>query len=235
MSFTDIVSSKLFIAVVSGVVGAAAGGSGVYFFLKTKLEKQYEEQIDAEILATKKYYSTLYKEGYSDPVTLAKGITVTEGYISEDEDSADVEDESVVLAPPSNTEKKKRVVETPEEEEYVIDDELDKRRANLPWIIEEEYFIENPDDCSQTSLTYYELDDVLVDENDVPIDDWFKFLGNDNFKFGTGSHDHNVVYIQNDELDAQYEVVRSFKSYAEDVLGFSHYDDNKPRKFRSYH
>lgn len=120
-----------------------------------------------------------------------------------------------------------------EPEEFDVDDELDKKAEGRPYILEYQEFEENENDHSQSTLTYYEEDDVLVDDRDQPITNVQGVIGVENLKFGYGSNDKNVVYICNPRFNADYEVVRSNGSYAEIVLGFiQHSDKRPPRKFR---
>lgn len=64
------------------------------------------------------------------------------------------------------------------------------------------------------TFNYYD-DDVVTDENDVPIDHPERILGEEALSsFGTMSGDPDVVYVRNMEKKAMYEVVRTTKEYA---------------------
>lgn len=120
-----------------------------------------------------------------------------------------------------------------DEDEFDIEFESSNRVADRPYILSHDEFFENEKDYSQNSLTYFEGDDVLTDEQDTPIRDVHGTIGADNLRFGYGSKDKNIVYIRNDRLSADFEVCRSFGTFTEEVLGFiEHADKVRPRKFR---
>lgn len=107
------------------------------------------------------------------------------------------------------------------------------RRAGLPYIISVDEFMEN-DDFEKISITYYEGDDVLADERDMPIDDVDQTVGNDNLnRFGWESKDKNVVYVRNDRMQAFFEIAKDTRAYTEVVAGIAQHSSviNNP-KFR---
>jgi len=64
------------------------------------------------------------------------------------------------------------------------------------------------------SLTYYEESRVLMDENDEPIDDIFYTIGCDALKnFGYENDDPDVVYVRNNKMGTDFEIVRSYERY----------------------
>ena len=59
------------------------------------------------------------------------------------------------------------------------------------------------------------------------IDDINGTVGQDNMKrFGHGCDDPNVVFIRNEKLATDFEVLRHNGSYAEEVLGLVETDDH---------
>ena len=202
---------------------------------------------------------------YSDPATLAakyedpakevvEQIVETEGYKSYDKVESNVEvpkNESVLTVTAEMKETNPAEVVSEVKEEVVrnifdsdhpdtywnTEEELAKRaeHPNLPFIITLDEFNENEDDFEQVTLTYYEGDEVLVDERDQVVSDELNTVGPDALiRFGHGSKDKNVVYVQNNRLTLQIEVLKSEGKYAEEVLGFRHEDRPALRKFRSY-
>lgn len=70
------------------------------------------------------------------------------------------------------------------------------------------------------SLWFYEKDDTVADEEDKIVDDPCALIGFEALlSFGQGSEDSDVVYVRNNKLGVDYEVVRLDKSYQEVVLG----------------
>lgn len=109
-----------------------------------------------------------------------------------------------------------------------------KRNPLFPYIISHEEFLECEYDYEQVQLTYFEGDDVLMGSDDRPIDDTASVVGDENLnRFGYGSNDRNIVYIRNENITLDMEVLRSEGKYHEEVLGFmEHSEGPRIRKFR---
>ena len=95
--------------------------------------------------------------------------------------------------------------------------------------------MENDKEFNQVTLTYFEGDEVLSDERDQTVDDVDGLAGEDNLqRFGHGSGDPNVLYIRNEHISLDMEILRSKGKYTHEVLGFiEHSDQPKIRRFRS--
>lgn len=88
-----------------------------------------------------------------------------------------------------------------------------------PYIMHVDEFMED-DSYEKISITYYEGDDVLVDERDMPIDDEEMTVGRDNLeRFGWESKDKNIVYVRNDKMEVFFEIARSEQAYTDVVAG----------------
>jgi hypothetical protein len=108
--------------------------------------------------------------------------------------------------------------------------EIASRTSEAPYIIhKDEFFATEAEGYSQCTLTYYKGDDVLLDDHDVPLYDAKKIVG-ENLIFGKGSEDPSIVYIRNDRLEAEYEVILDTGYYMVEVLGeeLEHSFDRKP-------
>jgi hypothetical protein len=98
------------------------------------------------------------------------------------------------------------------------DQEVASRTPHRAYVIHKEEFREGEYDSE--TLTYYIQDDVLTDERDQRMTDIDSVVALENLeKFGHGSEDANVVYIRNDKLQMDYEILRSGGSYTSEVLG----------------
>lgn len=121
---------------------------------------------------------------------------------------------------------------------FDYEEELTRREADpeKPYVITKEEFDANETDFEQTSLTFYDGDQVLTDEKDGPIDDDDSLVGAENLlRFGAGSQDKSIVYVRNERLGLDIEIVQSNGTFTEEVLGFIKHSDDRPRirKFRN--
>lgn len=236
--------------------GALIGGLVVSKRLKTKYAKIAEEEIDE----MREHFRArlVAKEEKPDLSAEAKGITEREGYakpntpvIEEDQDEVVAEEtieeadvvveESPSQEAPEDGKTKIRLADDPtafdRDDDIDPDDgwnyktELESRTAERPYVIhiDERHEL----DHTETTLVYYEGDDVLSAEDDSVIADKDKVVGIDNLnKFGHGSGDKNVVYVRNDKMGIEVEVVRNNSNYAEVVHGFVQHSDDSHRMKR---
>lgn len=104
---------------------------------------------------------------------------------------------------------------------FDYNEEIKNRSEDHPFVISFDEYDENEEGHSQTNLTYFDGDDILIDEKEEPIEDVENTVGTENLqKFGHGSKDSKIVYIRNERLDLDFEVVLSHGKYVEEVLGF---------------
>lgn len=72
----------------------------------------------------------------------------------------------------------------------------------------------------KVGITYYMGDGILADDKDVPIRDSAAIVGTD-FLAGFGSADDpDIVYVRNNRVRIDFEIVRSLDGYAEHVLNY---------------
>jgi hypothetical protein len=119
-----------------------------------------------------------------------------------------------------------------EEEAYISEDEAPPA---APYVISWDEFASAVLEYDQDTLTYFEKDDILVDGRDDAVNDVDGTVGLANLeRFGDQSKDNNIVYVRNDKLGLDFEIVRSKGSYAKEVLGFIEHSEprGRPRKFR---
>lgn len=89
-----------------------------------------------------------------------------------------------------------------------------------PHVITFEQFNEECDNYDKITLTYYADGDTLTDEDESIIDNVLELVGYEALlSFGEGSNDPDIVYVRNDSLRIDYEIVRSEGSYKTIVLG----------------
>ena len=162
--------------------------------------------------------------------------------------------DNVVEAPPATTERVLEVVHVPEEtEEAVVEPvhifaqkdpywnferELTTRTPTAPYVIHADEYITNESGFRQATVTYYQGDDIMTDQLDTPIYNYNQVFGE--LKFGHGSKDPNAVFIRNESMRQEWEVLLHTGHYAIEVQGL-HADavqdgellhHQTPRKFR---
>ena len=123
---------------------------------------------------------------------------------------------------------------------FDLEEEKKHRSSKKPYVITHDEYFQAELEYENISLTYYEEDDTLVNENDTPISDVDVHIGDESIvRFGHGSKDPNIVYVRNDRLQTDFEVVRSTGSYLVEVLGLTKeepnslkHSDNRRREFR---
>lgn len=226
----------------------AAGSAGTYFVLhkklSTKFQAEYDARLEKELKDTKRFYEKVHKTGgFADPEKLVEELGLETPKVSEpvEEDPKMTEALDALRKYTSDPSAAETTVELhnifresvrvdPTEED---DEEPDD--PTVPYIISKDTYLEGEKDYEQSSYVYYMEDGVLTDEFDKVIEDEDKIVGEGNLhRFGYKSEDNNVVYIRNDRMEMDFEIMRSRGSYAKEVLGFTHAETSgRPRKFRS--
>lgn len=202
--------------------GAVVGGVVAYFVTDRSLRAKYEDIIDSEIAEMREHYreaeqnlleiqERISKQPKPDiqkmaadlkEVARSEIIAEREGYV-EGEAEGETEDHNVFEELPG----------------WNYDREVAGRTADKPFIMHFDEYQQS--ECSrQITITYFEGDDVLIDETDEVISKKDEVVGMDNLaKFGFGSGDPNVVYVRNPKLDIEYEILRDKGHYAKEILG----------------
>jgi hypothetical protein len=108
--------------------------------------------------------------------------------------------------------------------------EMANRTPFKPHVIHFQEFHDNEYDLTQTTLEYYQKDDILTDEHDDIIYNVEELVGE--LKFGHGSMDRNVFYVRNPKLMIEFEIVLNFGSYREEVLGQAEADRYPPDELK---
>ena len=84
----------------------------------------------------------------------------------------------------------------------------------IPYVIDPEEYGED-DDYETLTLTYYS-DDVLVDEDDEPVENREEVIGNESLK-RFGEFEADAVFVRNERLKCDYEILRDNRKYS-DIL-----------------
>lgn len=100
---------------------------------------------------------------------------------------------------------------------WTPEDDEEQRAGDGPYILHEDEYARNEKDYRQVDLTWYEGDHILADDQNVPIYNPPKVVGQ--LIWGRGSSDPDVLYIRNDANKAEYMVSRNPGSYMSEVQG----------------
>ena len=173
--------------IFSFLIGATVGSIATWKLLKTKYEQIAQEEIDS----VKDVYSKNYRNNEED----IEDIPDEQNPINEIDDKPDL---SIYTA------KLKEQGYLKDEEEGGTDE------MGKPYVISPEEYGEI-DDYDLYSYTYY-TDKVLADENNEPIEDVDSIIGLESLKH-FGEYGDDSVYVRNDELKADYEILLDDEKY----------------------
>jgi hypothetical protein len=130
-----------------------------------------------------------------------------------------------------------------EDDGWDLEEQIKLRAAldtDQPYPIHRDEFQSNESGYNQNECVYYAGDDIMTDAFNVPIYNYHDVVGE--LKFGFGSGDPKVVYIRNDDLGSEYEILKHMGMYSTEVLGLEIEDNlrvkdlrhsKQPRKMRS--
>ena len=217
--------------VIFGAIGGILIGLGAGFFAGRELTRrqlgaEYDERFEHELNATKAYLNNKFKDQL---LAIANENAPEDPQTEEEVDGArGISDETlervvkglrygpnVVIQPARNVFVKQK---NDVEEDHT--DEVAKRSREIPYVISHDEYMEGTRNFSQVTLTYFAEDDTLIDEGDVPVENTDRVVGDVNLsKFGHRSNDPRVVYIRNEKLGADYEVLLHDGSFGEIVHG----------------
>lgn len=182
--------SKLFIF----VAGAAVGSVVTWKMLDEKYKKIAQDEIDSvkEVYRERNRHIEAHEETAQESVEITKAeIEKAEERVREYVDYRTITKEYV------------------SEEEH---EEVDKMEGPRPRVIPPDEFGELYD-YDQFSLTYY-ADGVLTDEWDNPLEDVDDVVGLDSLQT-FGKYEEDSVFVRNDAMRADYEILRDPRDYAD--------------------
>jgi hypothetical protein len=251
-------------AVVSAVTGGVLGGIVTYAAVNKTLRTRYEDWANSEIDSVKQRYA-LMRKGDGDlsildmaqnpspevqaAVDKGKRIIAQMGYSGLDaaEEKIDAAVKKDVQGETSSIFDHPEVIDLNKEE----DDEEEPSEEDIlggyvkiegePFKITEADYFENEPGFSLDTLTYYEVDDTLCDENNAQIDRVDETIGERHlhmFHKDAKGNGKNSIYIRNDEHQTLYEVILVNNSYAAIVLGMDEVElgikapKERPRRMR---
>lgn len=213
MDISTIVNDKRFQIAIGSVIGA-----GIGFTIGYILGKKNGEVFEISEEAIREF-------NISDQTV----SFVSDDVSSEDTDDSNSEDTEDVTEPelPFEEEYTGEVVNntsshvnifTNNNNDWDYEAELSSRKPGEPYILHQDEFISDEMGYRQDTCTYYQGDDVMTDPHDSPIYNYKSLMGE--LKFGHGSNDPNVVYIRNESMEMEWEVLLHTGFYSYEVLGY---------------
>lgn len=213
----------------ASVFSALAGATTATLILARRMDAKYQIILDEEIEKAKLFYKKYYKaEEFGDPastldpdeqVAVEKAVDAMHQYDGTGVDSpAETEDELIVRAEKVEVNIFEQGGDVPAPK-FDVEREVENRSPDTAYIISYDEYYENEPDHEQTTITYYDGDEVLADAADIEIPDLAAIGGAGNLSFGYGSNDENIVYVRNEKMSMDFEIARSGGKYSIEVLG----------------
>lgn len=220
---------------------------------KELLDKIYSEEAQAAREAHESYLGSTGEDGQhlvehppvsGDTIVAPDGTLMTKELQGEplvddtDPETAAALQETVEGRVRGNVFAGKEPVEDEGEWDYEMELRIRAENPDVPYILHHDEYFENETEYEQSTLTYYVGDDTLVDEASMPVGDDASVVGNNALTaFGHGSKDKNVVYVRNEALEMDFEIVKDERKFSVHVLGFDDDDEgtsltHSQRRFR---
>lgn len=175
-------------------IGAAAGSFAAWKLLETK----YQNIADEEIASMEDFY----KRRYAEPTEESKDENPDEDEEDDSEYFVYEDQVSQYITTTESTEDEKGGSEIAEEE--------------VPRVIAPGEFGDG--DYELETLLYFEKDKILTDDGYTPIGNPESIVGPDYAShFGDYEYDQDSVYVRNDRLKTDYEILRDERKY-DDVV-----------------
>lgn len=192
--------------VIIFAIGAAIGSLVAWKLTKTKYEKIMIE----EEQSLREYYNKKTKVYEDSANTLhdyyndrLKEIDEKEKKMEEDKKT----EESKIV-----NDLRERYAEVLKDHKYSIDEPCYEGGQDRPYVVTPEEF-GNADEYDIISLNYY-ADGIVSDDWGDKIKDLEATIGED-FASHYGEYEEDAVYIRNDRLKVEYEVLKSLSKYSE--------------------
>ena len=190
-------SSKVMNTVIFAV-GAAGGSAVTWKLVKDKYEKLAQEEIDSvKEVFSKRKSETESQDETEEPET-GKDVMSKDSTIVEYADLLRKQGYN------NNLNKKGKEKESDEMKE--------------PYVITPDEFVDG-EEYEKITLIYY-ADNVLADEDDDLVNNVEDIIGDALSHFG--EYEEDAVYVRNEQLRAEYEILKDLRTYAE-VCGYNVY------------
>lgn len=234
---------QIIVLVAVGLAGVAVGAGVSHLATKKLLTTKYERLMNEELEATREFYNnrqTVTVEELEHPMdpeemleeVSPKKVSSKNEFVTPYHDLDGLNPVAEVEGDVDEVEAVERVsvFETDVEAEWEMAN-AQNRQARKPYIISKEDYLENETDWNQFCFTYFDADGVLADEKEDMVADPDAVVGNWNLeRFGWMSGSTHAVYVRVPEHEMEVEIVKSDGSFAAEVHGFTHSDDDFERR-----
>jgi len=169
--------------------------------------------------------------GEGDPVRESKSIFAEA--ISEDEVGEEI------ASPQGVPPKKKKIIVTGDTNPPLEGDDAVlaalgyERISGQPYIISQEQMFNEEPDWEKPTLSYYQGDDVMIDERGPKLDNTHRarYVGERHLKmFGVLSEDENIVYVRSPQTSVDFEIILEPGNYKDSVYADPYFDDEREKR-----
>ena len=233
------------------LAGAGVGTGVTILVLNKKLKSKYEGLAQIEIEQVKEHYKKLHKaDEYSTPegaaeALAAQGESRSEEVLAENPESLRERlhelgySQAAEILEANGTNTSAQVLNV-----FDIREEVDEATRvdeypifpvdpDNPYLIPVSEFMDDSNNYEKISITYFEGDDTLADERDMIIPDIAGTVGLESLnKFGYGSDSSSTVYVRNQRLNTDFEIIKREDEYSAFVFGGSSSNMERPNKIR---
>lgn len=205
-------------------------GIGVGFYLgyrysKKKLRKDIYEEAEAEFEAVREHYRQKIAGVVAQEKPSVEKIVKERGYQVVEENVSNIPERPLPPPVPGIVDPRPPielvVPAVRNDGEWDYEAELANRSDDTPCILHRDEFENKEGELEQSSLIYYQVDGILVDEDDKQdiLTNVGELVGDSLDYFGHGSGDPDVVFVRNPVIEHEFEITRVPLSWEEEVLG----------------
>lgn len=242
----------ILIALGAGLLGMAVGSVSTYLTVKKHFEKQMNDAIE-EI---RNHYRLVRKEE-DFFVTLGEEV-VNQALVTEQIKAAQTVIQNAGYLPTPTEEEltSKKILDSIEQRRNVFDppedafevEEVDPGlredtgyelpedysiEKDKPYLITVEEFLDNNPGHEQATITWFEDDDTLLGEDEEIIQDIDGIIGRRHLDmFGVKSRDAQIVYVRNENIEVDFEIIRREGSFVAAMYGLDEDQFDSPSKLK---
>lgn len=187
--------NKTAAAALGFLLGAASGAAGAWYILKTRYEQMAQEEIDSVKDVFRKRCNELKEQ--IDPKKDDSDTEIVDDPIA-------VETAKSIIDYSSYSTKSDKIAEDVKQDKHV--------NSDPPYVITPEEFSEF-EDYSTISL-YFFRDQILTDDDYELLEDVDDVIGFESLNH-FGEYEDDAVYVRNDRLKTDYEILRDERTYQE--------------------